>query len=121
MAFTHTVDPHIDRERDKVVDDLVLTGCAVSASNLERPDATLRSQADKGALSDGQLAIVTLLDCPASAAWQPIQTHRTSVRFRLARRTVLEARQYLLRDNIYYYGYELAKSVLRRRGVHAEE
>jgi hypothetical protein len=60
-TFTHQVDPEIDRERDKIVDDLAFTGDVGAISFVPRPRAP-RSFESGGAtiVTDGRLAVVAL-------------------------------------------------------------
>lgn len=61
-AFTHRVDPRIDRERSKVVDDLLFTGRIETASLVERPLAPRAFTTAAGARieTDGRMAILVL-------------------------------------------------------------
>lgn len=107
MRFTHRIHPWIDQERSKVVDDLQFGGCADHVSYVDRPDA----RSESGIHTDGRLAVVFLksrcseLDYPAMAMPAPPQTRLA----RIARRMVLEGRQYVLRGNAYYWTYRMIK------------
>jgi len=66
-VITHRIEGHIDRERDKIVNDLALTGRVVTASLVDRPDAPLRSRNATGDAweTDGRMAVVVLRRAPA--------------------------------------------------------
>jgi LssY-like putative type I secretion system component LssY len=61
-TFIHKIDPQIDRERAKVVNDLVLTGLVEGLALVDRPDVPKKSANATGdALeTDGQVAILLL-------------------------------------------------------------
>jgi hypothetical protein len=61
-TFTHEIDPRIDRERDKIVDDLVFTGRVEGQVLVMRPGA---AGADRNAAgspfeTDGRIAVLVL-------------------------------------------------------------
>ncbi len=104
MAITHRIDPEIDLERSKVLNDLIDTACADVAETVIRPHLT--SQERKGgrhALTDGSLAVVLLRECSSP---QPHSVHRKpqlSKTALISRRVVLETRHYWTRSNLYYW------------------
>src|SRR5262249_11311604 len=61
-TFIHKIDPQIDRERAKVVNDLVLTGLVEGLALVARPSVPNQSQNATGdALeTDGQIAVLLL-------------------------------------------------------------
>jgi hypothetical protein len=61
-TFIHTIDPFIDRERSKVVNDLLLTGRVRSLALVDRPDVPKDSQNATGdeLHSDGKMAMLIL-------------------------------------------------------------
>ncbi len=61
-TFTHHIDGHIDREREKVMADLAFTGRAAATGLVERPAAPLRTENATGdALeTDGRLGVLVL-------------------------------------------------------------
>jgi hypothetical protein len=69
-AFTHRIDPHIDLEREKIVNDLQLTHDVVTTSFVDRPQAASLGRAAGGDLieTDGRMAILVLR--PADALEQ---------------------------------------------------
>jgi len=108
MNFTHKIDPRIDRERSKVINDLIFTGCAAPAYYIERAGAVRIPEDASGLVSDGRLAAVVLHDsCAELTAAPPFDEPKPpkSRAGRIVRRMMLEGRQYILRGNAYYWGY----------------
>lgn len=113
--LTHRVDRRLDLERERVVYDLLLTGCVDSVTYVERPRVATRSW-----ITDGRVAVVRLNACanptvaPASG---PLPTR--SLPWRLLQRLTLNARNTLLRENNFYRGYDFIRNVRqwkRQRG-----
>lgn len=130
-TFIHIIDENIDEERDKVVNDLLLTGCVDAVSWVERPwvprDA-FNSTGD-ALKTDGRAAVLKLNDCPnprrADAPENPsdVSRERPDVTRRFARNTLLTLRNDLLRGNMIYQGFEAARMGVRsvRKPVVAEQ
>jgi hypothetical protein len=61
-TFIHKIDPQIDRERAKVVNDLLLTGMVESLALVDRPDVPKQSQNATGdqLITDGNMAVLIL-------------------------------------------------------------
>jgi hypothetical protein len=61
-AWSHRIDPHIDRERDWVATDLLFIGTAASYADIERPDAPRQTQNATGdqILTDGKMTVLAL-------------------------------------------------------------
>jgi hypothetical protein len=59
-TFIHKVDPEIDKERAKVVTDLVFTGLVKSVAIVERPDVptTVENATGDTLHTDGRMAVV---------------------------------------------------------------
>ena len=68
-AFTHRIDPRIDFEREKIVNDLQLTGQVASVSLVDRDDAPPITEGTGVAAmeTDGRMAVLVLRP-PATAA-----------------------------------------------------
>ena len=66
FGFTHQIEDQVDLERDKVVSDLVFTGCAASVSYVHRA-FDYRSGPDyrRGVSTDSRVAVVELNACQA--------------------------------------------------------
>ncbi len=106
MTFTHKIDKNIDGERDKISTDLTFAGCAEPPVLLDGPASSKTTRVN----TDGRVAVLTTASCEARDDFgeepRPPGTKLT----RLTRRVVLEARNYLLRDNAYYWGYRVIRS-----------
>ena len=61
-TFIHKIDPQIDRERAKVVNDLLLTGMVESLAVVDRPKVPTKSRNATGdeLITDGRQAVVIL-------------------------------------------------------------
>jgi len=122
--FTHRIEMRIDREREKVVNDLSYAGCISGLSRLERPTAA-RRPADGGRIvTDGALAAVSLGACQAPAdEGTGLPPLKRSMAMLGARRVILETRHYLIRGNAYYLAYRGARwgySARRQAGIFDE-
>lgn len=116
MTFTHKIDARIDAEREKVVNDLLYTGCLPPAAYIPRPAAIRNNEVS----SDGRLAVMVLKDPCATLpefAEPDAPAHPKSRATRIARRMMLEGRQYALRGNAYYWAY---RAVTFRRAPKVE-
>jgi LssY C-terminus len=60
--WSHRIDPHIDRERDWVMSDLLFIGSATSYADVARPDALtkLGNATGDDILTDGKMSVVEL-------------------------------------------------------------
>ena len=61
-AFTHRIDPRIDAEREKIVNDLRLTGEVAASELVERPHTSEAGEGATGEVieTDGRMALVVL-------------------------------------------------------------
>jgi hypothetical protein len=61
-TFTHEIDPRVDLERDKIVDDLAFAGRVAARAMVERPDVprTDRNAAGDRFETDGRIAVLAL-------------------------------------------------------------
>jgi hypothetical protein len=61
-TFIHRIDPRIDRERAKIVSDLLFTGRVRSLALVERPEVPRRTTNATGddMITDGRMAVVVL-------------------------------------------------------------
>ena len=109
-SFTHKIDKQIDLERTKIVTDLVFAGCSEASTQLERP--YLESSDSKEALiTDGAVAVLDLQPCaPARDSEDSPAPVLSRNKFKqVTRRFVLETRNYILRENVYYWGFRLVE------------
>jgi hypothetical protein len=110
-TITHRIDPQTDAEREKVVTDLDFAACSERVSYLEPSRSASFPQK-----TDGRLAVVWLRPCDGGAPDDnPALQAPGSRTKRMARRFVLETRQYFLRDNMYYWAYRAVISARNKR------
>jgi hypothetical protein len=109
FEFTHQIQSDVDAERDKVVSDLVFTGCADSVTYVRRPDLAPASgrEGRRGVTTDARVAVVELNSCqePREGRGMATENPEPPLAFRLIRRVTLTLRSHLIRDNIFWkYG-----------------
>ena len=110
-SFTHKIHPKIDYERGKIVADLAFNGCIEGTGYVDRP-ALKRGVSDSGLIvTDGRLAVVPLR--PACSSRDDFALRAGFIKRAprsgpsgLARRLVLEGRNYVFRNNVYYMVYD---------------
>jgi hypothetical protein len=111
---THQVARQLDRERDKVADDLVFTGCVDTADQWDRPEFPHVMKGDTGGIleTDGRLAVLRLHRCDAEELAPPpaptLPVHGGKLQMVL-RREILSFRSDMIRQNWYWRGYEGAR------------
>jgi hypothetical protein len=112
--LTHTVDPHLDVERSKVVEDLKFAGCVANVSHFDRPELARQAQKEPGMITDGRLVVIELKPCFPGMSNEPLHAPPSkSTAAMIIRRVMLETRQYVFRDNIYY----TVRTLLQRRAT----
>jgi len=108
----HRIGPRIDSEREKVVNDLLFSGCVDGLEMVERPQVPRASANATGdrLFTDGRAAVVRLNDCrehhpePPSAA--TLATLASGNAFsRGVRQFNLTMRNAILRDNVGWQAY----------------
>lgn len=115
FGVTHEIEDDVDLERDKVVRDLVFTGCVDSVTYLQRPEGVRETGAGyrKGVVTDARVALIVFNGCiqPAEdfkagsdGAFDP-----PGPAVRYIRRVTLTARNHFLRDNLVYRAADAAK------------
>jgi len=102
FGFTHQIEDDVDRERNKVVSDLVYTGCVDSVTYLRRRNGCAAGpEVRKGVYTDSRVAVVELNAANSRASmWPPHALPEPSLLVRCLRRVTLTARNHLLRDNM---------------------
>jgi LssY C-terminus len=111
---THQVARQLDRERDKVANDLVFTGCVDTAGQWDRPEFPRVMRGATGDIleTDGRLAVLRLHRCDAEERAQPpistLPVHGGRLQIVL-RREILTFRSDMIRQNWYWRGYEGAR------------
>jgi hypothetical protein len=111
MKFKHRIQAHIDGERAKIVNDLNFSGCSEPAGFVERPEAVQSRFEGAGIDTDGRIAFLQLRSCPPVGELAVMDRPRPvgPVIARIARRLVLEARQYVERENTFFWTYRAVK------------
>ncbi len=106
VKFTHRIDRAIDEERQKVVDDIAYSGCSTGTGYVARPDIKA-----PGIMTDKRLAYLELHSCEATRRGLTFSTPvgRTARLAAIARRIILESRQYVERENSVFWMYRVTK------------
>lgn len=114
LRFIHAIDTKLDWERSKVITDLTFAGCAATPVYSDpRPGAD--DQKAVSIVTDGRIAILSLRACLPSqdtAEESPAAPGNKATRF--ARRVILESRDYLFRENAYFFAYEFVRRVTHK-------
>jgi LssY C-terminus len=108
-SFSHRIHPKIDYERSKVIADLTFSGCVDGAGYVDRPALKREWSDGAGIVTDGRMAIVPVRPTCTSGRGAEIaasQKAPRSMAYGLARRLVLEGRNYVLRSNPYFLAYD---------------
>jgi hypothetical protein len=113
FRFTHAIDQNIDDERDKVTTDLRFAGCVDSEMRVDRP-AAASGLADGPTITDGAATVLSMTDCETSEVAVEAAPKPGNGFSRLARRMILEARNHVERENLYYWSYQLVKRAHNR-------
>jgi len=108
LSFTHRIDRNIDDERDKITTDLRFAGCVDSEMRVDRPSAA-SGVLDGVTFTDGAATVLSIADCQASDAPLEATLKPGNGLSRLMRRMILEARDHVERENLYYWTYQLVK------------
>jgi hypothetical protein len=113
QKFAHQIEANIDRERDKVANDLIFTNCANRLDSVERPDVPRVAHNGTGdrMTTDTRMVVIQLNDCQAprqtEAEDSQLPVHGSGLQ-RFARREVLITRNDALRDNLAWRTFEVA-------------
>ncbi len=113
FGFTHSIQDDVDRERDKVIHDLVFTGCVESVAYVQRKQTPRETGGPyrRGVVTDARVAAVTLNDCPEPREdfTGPAQFPQPGKAVYVIRRVLLTARNHILRDNLVYRSADAAR------------
>ena len=93
-GFTHEIQNDVDLERDKVVSELVFTGCVDSVSYVKRrqPATDIAMDGRKGVTTDARVAVVELNACDTPRLGSATAIARDWVPIAVAAHGVLECR-----------------------------
>jgi hypothetical protein len=112
-AMTHRIEENIDQERDKIANDLAFTSYVDVLDWEERSSVPGITRNGTGDLmnTDKRIAVVRLRDCDTprlSTDTQEIDAPPVHGRMaqRFIRREILSARNDIVRNNMYWRGYE---------------
>lgn len=110
VAFKHKINTRVDSERSKIVNDLVFSGCVEPPQYVNRPSAVRARGGDGGIVTDGRLALLSFRSCTKDdeLSRAEVPSIRVPPGFAIVRRMILEGKQYVLRDNAYYWTYRAA-------------
>jgi LssY-like putative type I secretion system component LssY len=108
MKFTHKIDTNLDNEREKVSTDLDFAGCSGAPVylNVKRDSSGLSGPIT----TDARLAVLAVHSCEAPPTTDDGPARPGNKFTRLTRRAILETRNYLERDNAYYWAYRAITS-----------
>ncbi|HSU30771.1 MAG TPA: LssY C-terminal domain-containing protein [Bryobacteraceae bacterium] len=109
--WTHYINPHIDNERAKVVNDLAFTGCVGAAGLVSRPSGELKhdSEAEQGTVSDGKVAVAQLNSCRDPERMAGVGGAPTVHQQGRVTRGLTAFRKDLVRSNIFFTAYNTVK------------
>ena len=104
--WTHLIDPYIDNERAKVVNDLSFTGCVDAASVVPRNLSPYEgATADLPLRTDGNLVVLRLNDCRTPRRMIVSDEYAGSFGRGLCMRTLVSIRNDLFKSNILFTTY----------------
>ena len=109
--WTHSIDPRIDAERAKIVNDLAFTGCVEAAGLLSRhsPDFLQPVKAGSLLVTDHQIAIVRLNDCESPKTMTGVNSPLGLYRRDRWARSWTSLYNDLVRSNIFFNTYNTVK------------
>ena len=116
LGFTHQIEAQVDLERQKVLHDLILTGCVASHGIVDRSTPSeAQARATKHIATDEAVVVVRLNECRAP---RPVPSDELSrpmahpnLATRITRRVTLSARNYALRENLAFRLYDMGRVV----------
>jgi len=121
-TFIHQIDHNVDHERNKVVNDLLLTGCVKAINLVERSwlPKDLMNGTGEPILTDNHMAVLSMNECldpknvpdVKETAAVPIRTNLVVV---ATRQEVLSLRDMFTRDNIGVSAYGMIHGALAAR------
>ena len=112
--FYHRIDPRIDEERAKVIEELAFQGCVAAYHLVARPGVTRRTVNGTGdaIVTDGAVAAIRLQSCRASfLAFSGPMPKQGNFFSRLLRRQVLTLRHDVLNANIVLGPYQMVRTL----------
>lgn len=111
IEFQHKIDHDIDHERSKIVNDLSFAGCTQPVGYIDPRGAQLQSSPEHDINTDQRIAVLFIGSCTDDQDYPGVNGMKGpgSWMVRLSRRLILETRNYLVREQPYYWGYEMLR------------
>lgn len=123
-TFIHVIDSNIDEERQKVLHDIVMTGCVDGIAMVDRPQVPRDAKNATGdeLHTDGAIAVLKMNDCAnpqrADANVPAIDAREKGNSFqRTTRNVTLTLKNDLFRGNLIYQGYSGIRMAIDARKV----
>ncbi len=116
MHWTHRIDPAIDKERAKIVNELAFTGCLESASLLPH-EYSPKMKANRSIITDGDIAVVRFNRCEHPTIMPGVNTQGASHSAPFFPRVTTSLRDDLLRANPVFTTFNLVRSLAVKRSV----
>ncbi len=113
LGFSHHIEAQVDLERQKVLHDLILTGCVASHGIVDRATPSeAQARSTKHITTDEAVVVVRLNECRAPLPVpedDSIPIAQPNLATRITRRVTLSARNYALRENLAFRAYDLGR------------
>jgi len=121
-TFIHQIDHNVDHERNKAVNDLLLTGCVTGINLVERTwlPKDLMNGTGEPIVTDDRMAVLRLNDCGKPAFVAAVsETDATplhaNIPTKVTRQTVLTLRDMVTRDNVGVSAYGIVHNIQAAR------
>jgi hypothetical protein len=115
--FSHRIDKNLDDERSKIAVDLSYAGCAQPPMYAARFGEARLPSHGAPVITDGEVAVLPLQSCkPIDYGDDPGPGLPGNKVTRLIRRVILEARTYVVRENVYYWTFEIVRHSIHPAG-----
>jgi hypothetical protein len=111
IEFQHKIDPEIDSERSKIIDDLSFAGCTPPGGYVSYETEPPKSS-DNDIVTDNRAAVLSIRTCTDDQDYPGFAGMKGpgSWLAKISRRLILETRNYLVREQPYYWGYQIART-----------
>ncbi len=108
-SFTHTIERNIDTERDKVSTDLTFAHCAARERSMNGLAAS-ELYGHSLVATDGKIVVLSAQACSKDDAAEALPKVPGTKLAHIVQRVILEARNYVMRDNAYYWTYRIIRT-----------
>ncbi|MBY0503372.1 MAG: LssY C-terminal domain-containing protein [Bryobacteraceae bacterium] len=113
LGFSHHIEADVDLERQKVLHDLILTGCVAAHGVVDRASSEMPAPlAAKHLTTDEAVVVIRLNECRSPRPLpddESVKMARPNWGTRLTRRVTLTARNYALRENLAFRIYDMGR------------